>query len=73
MTDLQRAAIEQPAPAAHRSLTGELQSIAIRHVGEILAELPPTVRRVRMLLLVLTISIPLFLGALIVVLWQLAT
>jgi hypothetical protein len=46
--------------------------VVVAHHGErILAEVPRTLRRVSLFLLVLTISIPAFLAALLVVLWHL--
>jgi hypothetical protein len=45
--------------------------VTVAHHGErILAEIPRTLRRVSLLLLVLTITVPVFLAALLVVLWH---
>jgi len=46
--------------------------VAAQRCEEILAEVAPTLRRLRTLLLVATISIPLFLTGLVAVLWHLA-
>ena len=43
----------------------------LRHGEQILAEVPATLRRVRMVLLVVSIAIPAFLMGLLVVLWRL--
>ena len=49
-----------------------LRMVAAQRCEEILAEVAPTLRRLRTLLLVATISIPLFLTGLVAVLWHLA-
>ncbi len=49
-----------------------LRMVAAHRAEEILAEVAPTLRRLRTLLLVATISIPLFLAVLVVVLWHVA-
>ena len=49
-----------------------LRIVAAHRAEEILAEVAPTLRRLRTLLLVATISIPLFLAVLVVVLWHVA-
>ena len=49
-----------------------LRMVAAHRAEEILAEVAPTLRRLRTLLLVATISIPLFLAGLVAVLWHLA-
>ena len=49
-----------------------LRVLAANRAEEILAEVAPTLRRLRTFLLVGTISIPLFLAGLVVVLWRLA-
>jgi hypothetical protein len=49
-----------------------LRTVAVRRVEEILSEVAPTLRQLRTFLLVATISAPLFLTGLIVVLWRLA-
>ncbi len=47
--------------------------MAAVHIAETLAEVPATVRRLRTLLAVISVSIPLFLAALVVVLWHLVS
>jgi len=54
------------------ALVPELKRVVVRHAGEIMAEVAPTLRRLRTLLLVATISVPVFMGALLVVLWHIA-
>ncbi len=49
-----------------------LRMVAAHRAEEILAEVAPTLRRLRTLLLVATISIPLFLAGLVAVLWHFA-
>lgn len=49
-----------------------LRMVAAHRAEEILAEVAPTLRRVRTFLLVATISIPMFLAGLVAVLWHLA-
>jgi hypothetical protein len=46
--------------------------MTLHHGERILAEVPTALRRFGILLLVLTISLPIFMAALIVVLWRLA-
>ena len=48
------------------------RTVVAHHGERILAEIPTTLRRIGTLLLVLTISIPVFLAGLLVVLWHLA-
>ncbi len=48
------------------------RTIVIHHGEKILAEIPTTLRRFAMLMLVLSISIPVFLVGLLVVLWHLS-
>ena len=55
------------------ALVTRLRSMAAERIEETLAEVPATIRRLRMLLIVVAVSIPLFLVALIVVLWRLAS
>ncbi len=50
-----------------------LRSVAARHAEELLAEVPATLRRLRTLILVVTIAVPLFLAALIFVIWRIAS
>jgi len=54
---------EAPAQHARRFLAF--------HGERILAEIPTTLRRLSLLLLVLAITVPIFLAGLLVVLWQL--
>jgi hypothetical protein len=54
------------------TLRQQLRALLALHTEEILAEVAPTLRRIRTLLLVLAISVPAFLAGLLVVLWHLA-
>ncbi len=54
------------------ALVQRLRAAVAHHAENILAEVPATLRRLRTLLLVLSVSIPLFLIGLVVVLWRLA-
>ena len=49
-----------------------LRMVAAHRAEEILAEVAPTLRRLRTFLLVATISLPLFLAGLVAVLWHFA-
>ena len=49
-----------------------LRMVVAHRAEEILAEVAPTLRRLRTLLLVATLSIPLFLAGLVAVLWHFA-
>ena len=60
-----------PNTSADVSLGQRLRAIAAQRVEEILAEIAPTLRHVRMFILMLTISIPLFMLALVAALWRL--
>jgi hypothetical protein len=54
------------------TLTGRLREVAITKGEELLAEVPPTLRRLRLLLVVLTVSVPVFLlGCLALLAWRL--
>ena len=64
--------VAAPDPSADVSLGRRLSAIAAHRAEEILAEIGPTLRHVRMFILMLTISIPLFMAGLVVVLWHLA-
>ena len=55
------------------ALAIRVRTVAAVHIAETLAEVPATVRRLRTLLTVISVSIPLFLAALVVVLWQLVS
>ncbi|MFL5766567.1 MAG: hypothetical protein ACJ758_01830 [Actinomycetota bacterium] len=61
-----------PAPVPQVALRQQLRGVLARHTEEILAEVAPTLRRVRTLFLVLAISVPMFFAGLLVVLWHLA-
>ncbi len=56
-----------------RAIARRLRVVAGQRAEEFLAEVPATLRRLRTLLLVLSIAIPAFLLGLIVVLWHLAS
>ena len=60
----------EPTTAA---IARRLRVVAGQRAEEFLAEVPATLRRVRTLLLVVSISVPVFLLGLIVVLWRLAS
>ena len=73
---------ERPTPSVHQPYGGEpttraiarrLRVVAGQRAEEFLAEVPATLRRVRTLLLVLSIAVPAFSLGLIVVLWRLAS
>ena len=54
------------------TLSERLRETAVTRVEQLLAELPATLRRLRLFLLVLSISVPMFLAALLVLLaWRL--
>jgi hypothetical protein len=54
------------------TMTGRLREVAITKGEELLAEVPSTLRRLRLLLVVLTVSVPVFLlGCLALVAWRL--
>ena len=58
---------------ADRSRPANGSGAVVAHLAEtILAEVPRTLRRIGLLLLVLSISVPVFLVGLLVVLWRLA-
>jgi hypothetical protein len=56
-----------------KAIARRLRVVAGQRAEEFLSEVPATMRRVRTLLLVLSIAIPAFLLGLIVVLWHLAS
>jgi hypothetical protein len=62
-----------PRPTTTREVAHRLRDVAASRAEEALAELPAIARRVRTLLLVLTISIPVLLIALVAILWHLAS
>ena len=49
-----------------------IRGVVAHHTEEILAEVAPTLRRLRTLFLVLAISVPVFFAGLLFVLWHLA-
>jgi hypothetical protein len=53
------------------TFTHHARTMVLHHGEKILTEIPKTMRRVALLLLVLSISIPVFLVGLLVVLWRL--
>ncbi len=55
-----------------RTIGQRLRMAAAHRQEEILGEIAPTLRRLRTLLLVATISVPLFLARLVAVFWHLA-
>jgi len=62
----------QPTPPPTLTLTNRLRGAAAARGDEFLAELPATLRRVRLLLLVVSISVPTFLlGCLALLAWRL--
>lgn len=67
----------QVVPAPEHPMTGAVfaqhaRTVVAHHGERILAETPTTLRRLGTLFLVLSISIPVFLVALVAVLWHLA-
>ena len=67
----------QLVPASQTAITTgsperRLRTVVAQRTEEILAEVAPTVRRLRTFLLVMTISLPLFLAGLVAALWHLA-
>ncbi len=59
-------------PSGSSTLARRLGAVLAQRAEEILAENAPTLRRLRTLLLVAAISVPVFLGGMLVVLWRLA-
>jgi hypothetical protein len=54
------------------TLSGRLREVAVVRGEQLLTELPATLRRVRLFLLVLSISVPVFLAAVVALLvWRL--
>ena len=72
-TQLEPIASEATHPTATRAVARRLRDIAAARAEEALAELPVIARRLRTLILVLSISIPIFLVALVAILWHLAS
>ena len=58
---------------SNHGILHHLRDMAARHAEELLAEMPATLRRLRTLILVITIAVPVFLAALVFVLWRLAS
>jgi hypothetical protein len=56
-----------------RGIARRLRVVASQRAEEFLAEIPATLRRLRTLLLVLSISVPVFLIAMVAVLWHWAS
>jgi len=56
-----------------RAIGRRLRLVASQRAEEFLAEIPATLRRVRTLLLVCSIAVPIFLIGMIAVLWHLAS
>jgi hypothetical protein len=54
------------------TFTHHARTLALHHGEKILSEIPTTLRRVGLFMLVMTISIPVFLAGLLVVLWHFA-
>jgi hypothetical protein len=62
-----------PEPMTGSAFAQHARSVVAYHGERILAEIPTALRRIGLLLLVVAISIPAFLAALIVVLWHLGS
>jgi hypothetical protein len=58
-------------PLTNAALAQHARVVVAHHGERILAEIPTTLRRVGLFFLVLAITVPAFLAALIVVLWRL--
>jgi hypothetical protein len=71
-TKLQPVAGAADAPSTTRA-TAQLRGVAAVRIEEVLAELPTIARRLGTLLLVLCISIPVFVLALVAILWHLTS
>ena len=60
-------------PMTTPTLGARLRDVALTRADTVLAELPATLRRLRLLLLVVAVSVPLFLAAVLALLaWRLA-
>jgi hypothetical protein len=59
-------------PMSGAAFAQHARTVVAHHGERILAEIPTTLRRIGTLFLVLTISVPVFLAGLLVVLWHLA-
>jgi hypothetical protein len=71
-TKLQPVAGTVDVPSTTRAIA-QLRGVAAVRLEEVLAELPTIARRLGTLLLVLCISIPVFVVALVAILWHLAS
>ena len=71
MSKTDRGSLVIPRDDRSVSFTQHAQTIALHHGEKILAEVPNTLRRVALFMLVLSISIPVFLVGLLIVLWRL--
>jgi hypothetical protein len=60
------------APSDGVTFTHQARTLALHHGERILGEIPTTLRRVGLFMLVMTITIPAFLAGLLVVLWHFA-
>lgn len=72
-TKLQPVAGTADDPSTTRAIAQRLRGVAAVRMEEVLAELPTIARRLGTLLLVLCISIPVFVVALVAILWHLAS
>jgi hypothetical protein len=59
-------------PYENATFTHQARALALHHGERILGELPTTLRRVGLFMLVMAITIPAFLAGLLVVLWHFA-
>ena len=69
----QPAARPEAGELTTRAIALRLRMVASRRAEEFLAEVPATLRRLRTLLLALSISVPIFLIAVVAVLWHWAS
>jgi len=60
-------------PPFGRAIVHRLGTVASQRAEEFLAEVPATLRRVRTLLMVLTVCVPILVVGMIAVLWHLAS
>jgi hypothetical protein len=73
MKQTKTSLVPPPAQPMTTATFAQHARVVVAHHGEkILAEIPTTLRRLGTLFLVLSISLPLFFGGLLVVLWHLA-
>ena len=72
MTASKPTVVHSPdSSSANATVAQQARTIVAYHGERILAEIPTTLRRLSLLLLVLAITVPIFLAGLLVVLWQL--